>query len=228
MNTREDVLARLDALVDLNEDLTSRWGNVRDVKKYLRSFSDATLISLDTVTRNEHLSGVVTYRIIALLSSGQRKGLERVVRNIILFAEVEDHYCKLMSVPASNPWKTFGAVEAYARNRVCGKGSVMETPAQAQQMLGVFHGFFALVRHFLTSNDMSRCDYYVTQMVLHGSSREEPHFDGIIEVFQKNSDDAQRLYDFVSSRGYVDPKLLEAVVFFGDDELPSSLYSGVL
>jgi hypothetical protein len=228
MNTRDDVLTRLDSLADLNEDLTTAWIGVNKVKEHFRTFSDETLFSLDAVTRNESLQSVVVYRVVALLSSGQRKGLERVVRNIALFAEVEDHYCKLMSVPASKPWKTFGAVEAYARKRVCGSGSVMETPEQAQQMLGVFHGFFALVRHFLTSNDMSRCDYYVTQMVLHQTSREEPHFDGIIEVFQKNPNDAQRLYDFVSTRGYVDPKLLEAVVFFGDDELPSSLYSGVL
>jgi hypothetical protein len=222
MNTREESLTRLHGAVDV---MSYTWV-ARSVKEKLDTFSDETIQRLDTLLADETLGAAATKRVFALLDTSQVKNLESVVRNIIIFAEVENHYTVKLGLRANKPWKIFGKIEKYAHTRVCGVHNAVETPAQAKQMVAVFQAVIALAQNYATENDFPYFDGYVIQHVM-VKEINTGNADAMIEVFQQNPSEAARLFDFVATRGNVDPKLLEAVVFFGDD-LPSAVFGGVL
>jgi hypothetical protein len=226
MSTREESLTRLHAVVDDHPDLLSRAWAARGVKEKLDTFSDETIQRLEALLKDEILGAAAIKRTFALLETSQVKNLESVVRNIIIFAEAEKHYTDKLGIRTNKPWKVFSHIEKYAHTRVCGVHNAVETTAQAKQMIAVFHAVIALVQSFSTENDLSYFDSYAVRYVMANEVNNGKASD-MIEVFQKNPTESARLFDFVTTRGTVDPKLLEAVLFFGDD-LPSAVFSGVL
>jgi hypothetical protein len=222
MSTREESLTRLRTVVD---EQSYTWA-ARGLKEKIDTFCDDTIQRLDTLLADEALGEAATKRTLALLNTSQVKNLESVVRNIIIFAEVEKHYTDNLGLRTNKPWKTFSDIEKYAHTRVCGVHNAIETPAQAKQMVAVLHAVIALVQNFATENDSLYFDSYAVRYVMANEVNNGKASD-VIEVFQQNPSEAERLFDFVASRGTVDPKLLEAVLFFGDD-LPSAVFSGVL
>jgi hypothetical protein len=227
MTTREEALVLIRQTVDNNAELTSFLVRLPDVKSKFDRFSDSTLLDLADAFRNDRIAERVAHRVTLLLSTTQQKSLEYVVRNIILFADVERYYTQLMNISTRKQWKTFAVIEAYARRRVCGEHPTIETAEQRKQMVAIFHGVFALARHFMTESKMEYCDGFVTKYVMR-DVYQYPLQHELLDVFQNNPDQSARLFDFVADRGPVEKRLLEAVIFFGDDELPSSLFSGVL
>lgn len=226
MSTREESLTRLHAVAGDRLEQMSRTWEIREVKEKLDTFSDNTIQRLDTILADEKLGEAAAKRVFALLITSQVKNLESVVRNIIIFAEVENHYTVKIGIRTNNSWKFFNKIEKYAHTRVCGVHNAVETRAQAKQMVAVFHAVIAMARKFANDNNFQYFDGYV---VRHFMAQEvyKAEVSDMIEVFQKNPEEAERLSDFVSTHGTVDPKLLEAVVFFGDD-LPSAVFSGLL
>lgn len=222
MNTREESLTRLHGAVDV---MSYTWA-ARSVKEKLDTFSDETIRRLDTLLADETLGAAATKRVVALLDTSQVKNLESVVRNIIIFAEVENDYTEKLGLRVNKPWGIFKNIEKYAHTRVCGVHNAVETPDQAEQMIAVMKAVLALAQKFATGSALPYFDSYVVKYVMANDVTTD-EASAMIEVFQKNPKEADRLFDFVASRGTVDPKLLEAVVFFGDD-LPSAVFSGVL
>lgn len=222
MNTREESLTRLHGAVDV---MSYTWV-ARSVKEKLDTFSDETIRRLDTLLADETLGAAATKRVFALLDTSQVKNLESVVRNIIIFAEVENDYTVKLGLRINKPWKIFRDIEKYAHTRVCGVHNAIETPEQAKHMVAVMIAVLAFAQQFATASDLPYFDSYVVKYVMANEINTD-EASAMIEVFQKNPKEADRLFYFVTSRGTVDPKLLEAVVFFGDD-LPSAVFSGVL
>jgi hypothetical protein len=227
MSAREELLLRLDAVAKANAHYVNRWRSANHIKDDLAAFCDETLVMLDKAIRDEGVSDTVIRRVMGLLTSGQRKNLESVVRNIVICAETEKHYTTLIDTPINNSWKVFAPVEKYARTVVCGMRNALETPTQAKQIISVFHGVMAVAQNFAATNDLYYFDAYVIQHVLYAMSKEQ-HFSEVMSVFRDHPEESQRLHDFVVLRGLVDSHLLEAVVFFGDDGLPKPMMTGIL
>jgi len=225
MSTREESLARIDAAVDRHVGSLRHARSATNAKGKIASFGEETIKRLDVLFSNEDFGEEALIRTLALLGTMQVKNLESVVRNIIIFAEVEKLYVDKLGLPTLNSWRLFKGIEKYAHTRVCGVHNAMETPAQAKQMVAVFQAALAIAQNFAFINGFPDLDSYVILLFLSEGNLDKA--SGMIEVFQQHPQEAERLFDFVASRGVVDPKLLEAVVFFGDD-LPSSVFSGVL
>lgn len=226
MSTREESLIRLHAVVDSHLNLLSYAWHGKSAKEKLDSFNDDTLQRLDILLADEVLGEAAIKRTMAFLDTTQVKNVESVVRNIIIFAEVEKQCTEKLSIRTNKPWKVFGKIEAYAHTRVCGVHNAIETPAQAKQMVAVLHGVVALCQNFAAENNFQYFDGYVVRHVMATEVYTEKA-SSMVEVFQQNPKEAERLFDFVTGRGTVDPKLLEAFLFFGED-IPSAVFSGVL
>lgn len=229
MSNHEELMQQMHAMADVDHQRClcfSRWNRGGSMDA-LTAFSDETIALLNDALQGDH-SDTIVNRCVLLFHSGQRKNLESVIRNIVLFANAEAAYSKLRGFSTHNSWKVFARVEKYARTQVCGMHNVVNTtPLQDKQILAVFHGAMALSQNFVAENNLPHFDGYVTSHTINVTVREEAGA-AVINAFKKHPDESQRLYDFVAERGIVDANLLEAVVFFGDDELPSSLFGGVL
>lgn len=226
MNTREDALEQIFSAVDATDTSQRDYFYGRQIiKDRFNSFNDETVLRLARSFSDKEVGETVTYRTVLLLGSGQRKNLESVVRNIMIFAHAEKSYMSAMNMSVHKPWEVFAPVEKFARTKVCGMHNVLETPAQEQQMLAVLHGHFALVQYFMREHNLYY-EKYVTKMMMNGDYLEG--YAEVLDVFARHPEEVDRLSAFVSVRGAVDPKLLEAVVFFGNDGLPKSMMAGAL
>lgn len=226
MSTRAEVLERLYALVDDNAHMTTYFRGTRHVKSHLDSFGDETLLLLDAAVRDEVTGKEVTARTILLLTTLQQRNLEPVVRNIVIFAEARHRYAEDMSI-FSKTWKVYHPVEKYIRTRVCGAHNALETAAQRKVMISLFHGIFALLDHSLLAYSSRVLDSYVVQILMR-EDIQKPEYQTVLDSFQRHPESADRMYPVIAERGPVHAGLLEAVVFFGDDEVPKSIMSGTL
>lgn len=235
MSNREASMAVITKVIEdtKGEYFPYRW-SVDKTMEIVSQFNDDTIAMFADALQSETIGREVTARSMLLLTSGQVKGLEPTIRNIVIFAEAEvPHYAALEL--KSKTWKATNPVETYARKLVCGNKGVLETPEQVPAMIAASHALFAIIGSYTKLNDLHL--YFVEQTsrsLVRRIDKNEllPEYKTdtpltgaheVIEFFMAHPEHALQLSEFVYERGIVDAEVLESAIIS-----PKALAVGIL
>lgn len=216
----EVLAAAKDAFIRHQSEIVRNWTHDENRIGKLGLLSEETLLKVVEVVSNPQYGENTGIRLMMLFSTSQKRGLERVVRDVVLFADVAAQYRGSLKMSV-NAWKLLYPVEEKARAVVCGKHIVFESVEQGESMRAVFHGVMALIRNSLISHGHGRLDRNSAGWAWMEINQTE-HIP-MLDFFAAHPESAPFLAEYVVERGLSDPEVLAQVV-----ESHAALSTGVL